>query len=103
MQAHGTDLKSFSVQQTTCPCKGDPTQSRSCVHLDISLTNGVSYSYNLYGNESMSDNQIDSFLNSQFSKIKGTANVFKIVEEQHPVYIGFTFAGDFKRISGEKV
>lgn len=102
MQAHGTDLNSFSVQQTTCPCKGDPTQSQSCVHLEIVLITNKTYKYNLFGDESMSDNQILSFLNSQFRNIIRTAKVFKIVEEQHPGYIGFTFAGNFKRISGEK-
>ncbi|WP_144265069.1 hypothetical protein [Fibrobacter sp. UWB5] len=101
MKAHGTDLKSFSVQQTTCPCKGDPTQSRSCVHLEIVLITNKTYKYNLFGDESMTEQQIDTYLNSECSKIKDSSHLFKIVKESHPGYIGFTFAGNYKRVSGE--
>lgn len=103
MQAHGTDISSYSVNQTTCLCVGDPTQSRKCVHLNVALKTGKSYAYNLYADEIMTEPQIVSYLNSNFSSINGTASVFKIVVEAHPGYIGFTFAGSYKRLSGDKV
>lgn len=103
MQARGADISSYSVNQTTCLCVGDPTQSRNCVHLDVVLKTGKSYAYNLYADDNMTEPQIVLYLNSNFSSISGTASVFKIVVESHPGYIGFTFAGNYKRLSGNKV
>lgn len=103
MTAHGTDLQSFSAQPATCPCTGDPSQSRSCINLKIALNNGKKHEYNLFGDETISEQQIDIYLNSEFNKIKGTAHIFKIVIEAHPGYIEFTFAGKSKRLSGEQV
>ena len=103
MQAHGTDISSYSVNQTTCPCAGDPTQSRKCVHLDVALKTGKTHAYNLYADDNMTEPEIVSYLNSNFSSINGTASVFEIVVEAHLGYIGFTFAGIYKRLSGDKV
>lgn len=103
MQAHGTDLQSFGVQYATCLCKGDSSQSRNCVNLKIVLKTQKTYEYNLFGEEAIPDQDIYSYLNSEFTKIKETANIFKIVKEDHPGYLGFTFAGEFKRLPGEQV
>ena len=101
MHAHGTEIDTFNVIQTKCSCVGETSENRPCILLEITLTNGKVYKFNLFGDESWSSQRIIDYLSMSFANIKGESNVFKVQKGSHPGYIEFTFAGEFQRISGE--
>ena len=102
MQANGTDLLEFTVVRSQCPGVVDSSQKRDCVFLGINLKNSKNYQYTLFEEECMTLQKIEVFLNENFTSIKGRAKKFSVVKEAHPGYLGFTFAGNFKRLPGEE-
>lgn len=100
MNGHGVDIRAVNITNGTCPCVGDPTKTTDCIILDLVLNNGKNYKIFLFEDESMSSQSIITYLNTNFSAIKGRASTFSVRDGDHPGYVEFKFKGDFKRISG---